>query len=789
MEQKLTLPITGMTCASCANRIETRLNRLEGVTAVVNFANETATVTLPEGMPAQTVIDTVRATGYDVDPERLTLDLEGMTCASCATRIETVLNRLPGVSAAVNFATETAQVSYLPGSHTPDELIAAVARAGYGAKVQAGDDRAARQAEQERVWRHELGHFVIAVVLTLPLLAGMFGMLTGGPHELLPRGWQLVLATPVQFWIGWRFYKGAWHALRGGGANMDVLVALGTSMAYGFSALVTLLGATHMHVYFEASASVITLILLGKLLEARAKRRTSSAIESLLSMQPKTARVERNGELAEVPIASLQPGDVVVVRYGEAVPVDGVVLEGRAAVDESMLSGESLPVEKAVDASVYAGTRNVEGALKVRVTGVGNQTQLAEIVRLVSEAQGSKAPIQRLADRISGVFVPVVVGLAVLTFFGSWWWAGSATVGLIHAVAVLVIACPCALGLATPTAIMVGVGRGAQAGLLFRNASALERAEKIDTLVVDKTGTLTEGRPVLTEVQALAGVPRETLLAWAAGLEQGSEHPLARAVLEGANKEGVTAAAVTDFAVEPGHGVSARLPDGTLLRLGTPAWVGGLTDEQRGGLARLASRGQTVVVLAQEDGAVGLLAIADQLRASSPAAVRRLQDMGVKVMMLTGDNPATAASVASHVGLADYRAEVKPGDKARIVQELVVAGRKVAMAGDGVNDAPALAAADVGFAMGAGSDVAIETAGVTLMKSDLMAVADAIDLSRHTMKKIRQNLFFAFVYNVLGIPLAAVGLLNPVIAGAAMAASSVSVVSNSLLLRRWRAMR
>ena len=344
-----------------------------------------------------------------------------------------------------------------------------------------------------------------------------------GHQDLLPRWLQLLLVTPVQFWIGWRFYKGAWHALRGGGANMDVLVALGTSMAYGFSALVTLLGATHMHVYFEASASVITLILLGKLLEARAKRRTSSAIESLLSMQPKTARVERNGELAEVPIASLQPGDVVVVRYGEAVPVDGVVLEGRAAVDESMLSGESLPVEKAVDASVYAGTRNVEGALKVRVTGVGNQTQLAEIVRLVSEAQGSKAPIQRLADRISGVFVPVVVGLAVLTFFGSWWWAGSATVGLIHAVAVLVIACPCALGLATPTAIMVGVGRGAQAGLLFRNASALERAEKIDTLVVDKTGTLTEGRPLLTDLQLAEGFQRSDVLARVAAQLANSE--------------------------------------------------------------------------------------------------------------------------------------------------------------------------------------------------------------------------------------------------------------------------
>lgn len=784
MSTSTVFPISGMSCAACAIRIEKRLNALDGVSAQVNFATESAVVTRDDSVPLATVVDTIRKTGFDIVPERVELALSGMTCAACAQRIETVLNRLPGVSASVNFATETARVDMLPGTADVNALVAAVTRAGYEARPLAGDDRAARKAEKQLAYQQELRQFAIAALFTLPLWLEMVSMF-GGSHEgLLPRWLQLLLATPVQFWAGWRFYRGAWHALRGGGANMDVLIASGTTVAYAMSAVITVLGLEHQHVYFEASASVITLVILGKLLEARAKGRTSAAIETLLGMQPKTARVERDGQLTEVPIASLQPGDIVVVRYGEALPVDGEVSDGTAAVDESMLSGESMPVNKAVGSPVYAGTRTVEGMLKVRAGSVGERTRLAEIVRLVSEAQGSKAPIQQLADRISGVFVPVVMAIAVLTFVVTLLLTGDGVTSLMHAVAVLVIACPCALGLATPTAIMVGIGRGATAGLLFRNASALERAEHINTLVVDKTGTLTRGQPVVTDVEALAGHDRASVLQLAASVEQGSEHPLARAVLDAAAADGLAPAAVDDFRVEAGHGVAARLRGGQALRLGTPDWIG--ADEAlREQATRLAAAGRTVVVLEVDGRPAGLIGMADALRETSPAAVRRLRQMGVDVIMLTGDNAATALAIAAQAGIERFEAQVLPADKARIVEGLRREGRVVAMAGDGVNDAPALACADVGFAMGAGSDVAIETAEITLMQSDLSSVADAIDLSRKTMKKIRQNLFFAFIYNVLGIPLAAIGLLSPVIAGAAMAASSVSVVSNSLLLRRW----
>ena len=579
---------------------------------------------------------------------------------------------------------------------------------------------------------------------------------------------------------------------------MDVLVALGTSMAYGFSLFVTVSGAAHLHVYFEASAAVITLVLLGKLLESRAKARTTDAIEALVRLQPKTARVERDGKLIEVDVALLIPGDIFVVRPGENLPVDGDVIDGESTVNEAMLTGESMPVDKHPGARVFAATANGEGMLRCRASGVGEHTLLAGIIRMVAEAQGSKAPVQRLADRISAVFVPVVCAIALCTLLAWWLFGGDFSAALVNAVAVLVIACPCALGLATPTAIMVATGQGASAGILVKNAEALERAEKVSVLAIDKTGTLTRGEPVLTDLVPLA-VSADEALALAAALEQGSEHPLAKAILRHARASQLPLLPVAQFRALPGRGVEGRV-DERLLRLAAPSefLAMSLPREQ---IDKLQRTGKTVVVLVeggqessagdgsegQTDVALALLAIADPLRATSRAAVTRLKGMGIRVVMLTGDHAATAAAIAGEAGIDDFRAGVLPGDKAAAVNALKTSGAIVAMVGDGINDAPALAAADVSFAIGAGSDAAIDAADVTLVHGDLNGIADAILLSRATLRKIRQNLFSAFIYNVLGIPLAALGLLNPVVAGAAMAMSSVSVVSNSLLLKRWRA--
>jgi Cu+-exporting ATPase len=567
---------------------------------------------------------------------------------------------------------------------------------------------------------------------------------------------------------------------------MDVLVALGTSAAYFFSLVVTLVGIGGLPVYFEASAAVITLVLLGKLLEARAKAKTTAAIEALVRLQPKTARVERNGQWLELDAALLILGDIFIVRPGESVPVDGDVLEGSSNVNEAMLTGESMPVAKQAGDRVFAATANGEGMLRCRATGVGEHTLLAGIIRLVAEAQGSKAPVQRLADRISAIFVPVVCAIALCTFVGWWAFGGVFSEALVNAVAVLVIACPCALGLATPTAIMVGTGQGARVGILVKNAEALERAGKISVLAIDKTGTLTRGEPVLTDLLPL-GVEKDEALALAAGLEQGSEHPLARAILHSAQAASLALPVLAHFLAIPGQGVEGEIA-GRRLRLGHPGWFANLAlpAEQ---IAAWQGAGKTVVVLAEGARALALLAIADPLRETSRAAVRRFKAMGIRVVMLTGDNAATAAAIALEAGIDSFKAGILPGDKAAAVEALKGEGGLVAMVGDGINDAPALAAADVSFAMGAGSDAAIEAADMTLVRSDLNGVADAILLSRATLGKIRQNLFFAFIYNVLGIPLAALGLLNPVIAGAAMAMSSVSVVSNSLLLKRWQPKR
>jgi len=725
--------------------------------------------------------------------ETVELSIGGMTCAACSGRIERQLNKLAGVEAVVNLPAERAHIRFDPAQADVDKLIATIVKTGFTATPSSADTRGEEKARKEAAYRAEVKRFWIALALTLPLIAQMpfmFGMgdEMRGHADVLPRWLQFTLATPVQFWIGWRFYVGGWNAVRGGSGNMDVLVALGTSVAWVYSTAVLALGLDHQHVYFEASATIITLVLMGKILEARAKAKTSAAIEALMRLQPQTAQVERGGEIVELPVASLLPGDIVVVRPGEAFPVDGEVLAGVSSAIEAMLTGESLPVAKAVGDKVFAATLNGDGLLRCKATGVGAHTLLAGIIVLVEQAQGSKAPVQRLADRVAAVFVPVVVTLALVTFAAWWLVGGEFTPALINAVAVLVIACPCALGLATPTAIMVGTGLGARAGILIRNAEALELAQKIEVLAVDKTGTLTEGKPVVTAIKLGAGgtatagtdtMDAAEVLRLAASLEQGSTHPLAAALVAEAKARGLTLATPEAAAAEPGRGIAGQVA-GRAVRVGSPDWLG-------------ADGGNTVgsQVAIEVDGCVvGVIAVADPLRESSKAAVARLHALGVEVVMLTGDNVATAAEIARQAGVTRFEANVLPADKSAHVAALKAAGKHlpqcVGMAGDGINDAPALAAADVSFAMGAGSDVALQAADVTLMRNDLNGVADAISLSRATLAKIRQNLFWAFVYNVIGIPAAALGFLNPVIAGAAMALSSVSVVSNSLLLKRWR---
>ena len=730
----------------------------------------------------------------DSSRETVELALGGMTCATCAGRIEKQLNKLPGVEAVVNLAAERAHVRYAPGEVDVDRLIATVVKTGFTADVSNADTRADEKAKKLAIYHDELRRFWIAAALSLPLVAQMAFMFgasggTASHADVIPRWLQLLLATPVQFWIGWRFYVGGFNAIRGGAGNMDVLVALGTSMAWAYSFVVTVWNLHHQHVYFEASATVITLVLLGKILEARAKAKTSAAIEALARLQPQTARIERRVEnkveLVDVPVATLIPGDVFIVRAGEAMPVDGEVIEGVSAANESMLTGESLPVTKQSGDRVFAATINGDGLLRCRATGVGSHTRLAGIIRLVEEAQGSKAPVQRLVDKVAAIFVPVVVAIALLTFAAWWALAGDFTQALVNAVAVLVIACPCALGLATPTAIMVGTGQGAKAGVLIRNAVALELAEKLKVLVVDKTGTLTEGRPVVTDMLPVrAGAATANLLQLAASLEQGATHPLAAAIVARAKADGLSLYTPQNVVTTSGRGLQGEV-DGHRVLVGSATWI-----KVQGWAApqadALAEAGRSVVAVVADETLLGVIGIADPLRASSRAAVARLKRLGIEVVMRTGDNAGTAQAVAHEAGIAHFEAEVLPGDKAAAVNKLRAGGRLVGMAGDGINDAPALAAADVSFAMAAGSDVAMQAADVTLMRDDLSGVADAISLSRATLAKIRQNLFFAFIYNVLGIPLAALGMLNPVIAGAAMAMSSVSVVSNSLLLRNWK---
>ncbi len=720
----------------------------------------------------------------------LRLQIEGMTCASCAGRVEKALARVPGVlEASVNLATEMADVRVVPGEVDAARLVAVVEKAGYGAIPVVADGAPSAPATTPRL---SAGAAVVAgALLSAPLLLPML-LAPFGVHAMLDGRWQWLLATPVQFVLGARFYRAAWGALRARTGNMDLLIAIGTSAAYGLSVYELLAGRGHpAHLYFEASAVVITLVLLGKWLEARAKRQTTAAIRALQALRPERATVRRDGRELELPIVRVIVGDEVVVRPGERIAVDGSVVEGESEVDASLVTGESLPVVVTAGAAVTGGSVNGSGPLVVRTTAVGAESTLARIVRLVESAQAKKAPIQRLVDRVSAVFVPVVIGIAAVTLLGWGWGSGDWERAILDAVAVLVIACPCALGLATPTAIMAGTGVAARRGILVQDAEALELAQTLDVIAFDKTGTLSAGRPTLVGAEPMAGTSRAELLALAAALQSRSEHVLAQAVRDAAASESARAAQASDLRTLPGRGVAGSV-EGRALVLGNAR----LMRDERVDLAPLAaagataeSEGRTVSWLAEggaEPRLLGLLAFGDAAKASARAAVQRLVAAGLEVVLVTGDSAGSARTLAARLGIAEVHAEVLPADKALVVESLKTGGRRVAMVGDGINDAPALAAADIGMAMSTGTDVAMHAAGITLMRGDPMLVADAIDISRRTVAKIRQNLFWAFAYNAVGIPLAAFGLLNPVIAGAAMAASSVSVVTNSLLLRHWR---
>jgi Cu+-exporting ATPase len=807
-DDKITLPVAGMTCANCAMNIERAVKKLDGVAeARVNFAAEQAAISFdPTRLQIKDVVEKIDASGFSVPTNKVEFAVTGMTCANCAANIERALNKkVPGiVNAAVNFASEHAAVEYVPGVAAPHEMVAAIEAAGYGviSPEEISEEEDAEQIARQAEIRDQTRKFIVGVVFALPLfiwsMARDFSLIGMWSHAAWVNWLFWALATPVQFYTGWDYYVNGFKSLKNKSANMDVLVAMGSSVAYFYSLALLIFPVLGQHVYFETSAVIITLIKLGKMLESRTKGRTGGAIRKLIGLRPKTATIIENDAEKEIPIDRVQMDDTVLVRPGERIPVDGIVVEGESSVDESMLSGEPLPVDKQAGDKVVGGTINGEGLLKFSAAAIGKDTVLAQIIRLVQEAQGSKAPIQALADKVAAVFVPVIIVLAIAVFFIWWGIGGEFVPAMIRLVAVLVIACPCALGLATPTAIMAGTGKAAERGILFKSSEALETANRLDTIVLDKTGTITIGKPAVVDVIPMGPLceTEQDLLKLGASVEKGSEHPLGRAIVKHAETSGVPLSALQEFKASGGLGVQARI-DGRLVRVGKPDWFKEIDiniETAASRIGRLQSQGKTVMVVAGENQLCGLIAVSDELKPDSPEAIRELHDQRLKVVMLTGDNLQTAQTIGNQVQIDAIFAEVKPEEKSFKVKELQERGERVGMVGDGINDAPALAQADIGLAIGTGTDVAIETAGVILSSGSLKGVSRAIRLSRATMNTIKQNLFWAFGYNVILIPVAAGILypfeslpnmlrqLHPILAALAMAFSSVSVVTNSLRL-------
>ncbi len=789
-DMETNLKVLDMTCAACSARVEQGLKKLPGVLdANLNLATEKAHIRFePKEISEQALIEAIENIGYRVSLDKAELKIKGMTCAACSARVERKLNSTPGVfQATVNLTTEKATIQYNPLQLSVKDLINAITDAGYEAEEDSDSTKDQNALEQALANKRQKNIFLLSAIFASPLLLGMIFEMLGlaWSHFLMNPYLQFFLATPVQIVGGRQFYKGSYHALKAKSANMDVLVAMGTTAAYGYSLFHTFV--TTGALYYEASAVVITLVLLGKMLEANAKGKTSEAIKSLMGLRASTALVERNGKEEVIPIDDVLAGDIIIVRPGEKLPVDGKIIEGNTTIDESMLTGESIPVEKTVGDQVVGATINKFGAFRYQATKVGKDTTLNQIIRIVEEAQGSKAPIQRMADLISAYFVPAVLGIAALTFLGWFFWGdpGNTAKAVRNLVAVLVIACPCALGLATPTSIMVGTGQGAKKGILIKGGEHLEKAHSINTVLLDKTGTITKGEPEVTDILPVGELQPSELLRLAATVEKSSEHPLAQAIVKRAQSDGLELENVKNFKALPGFGVEALYDEKEILlgnwRLLEQRGISFTTENSL--KEQLEEEGKTAMLLAVDHQLAGILAVADGLKQTSSEGIAKLKEMGIEVYMITGDNQKTAAAIGEQVGISQVLAEVLPQHKAAEVEKLKQDGKVVAMVGDGINDAPALVAADIGIAIGTGTDVAMEAADITLMRGDLRGVAASIALSRATMRNVKQNLFWAFIYNSLGIPLAALGFLSPILAGAAMALSSVSVVSNALRLK------